>query len=660
MFPRSTGLGVFWLLILTLIGLAPSLVLAADSTATWVAGLDTSYVLDLTYPLCPNATGNTTFSATVIGLPSGSTVIDANVFATIRKPDSSSSDVNFTNDLSGVYTLSYNFDQNGTYFIQAHAYKAPTTKGDVNAYAYLGALDWNVSFVNNAFSIGIGELGTIRNTVTNADGNAVYDVNANTTLYYPAGTAADANTAMSQLSGGEFVYSFFGPTPAGAYTVSSLFQCGNRYAHNGTGTFTVTAPPDTGTGGSSGDSGGSGGGGGGAGGGGGKSAQIVSIEFEPELGKGAPSQMYVTVQNLGTQIRDFLVEYLLTSPSGSTYQNTKIILAVSSYQLTTVIAENAFTPIETGNYTLSAKLKSLNGVVTYDTHEQTYDVKGTHSIVMDVLPSSNKTAVGLSYPFLINLFNAGDFDEENIQIEWYLVDPNGDEYLRSTFNTSMFTQETRSLSYSPFIPLSSLLGTHELVVHLLAYGVTQTQNVMFNVSSPDDYYAQLIADLELRVEQLDDKIDDLQQRGFDVTDVSLTLLDIQLDLSRAKGMLLAGKLEELNPVLLDLSARVTRLGALLDSLEQQSPLLSREGLNMILYIGAALLLALFVWLLFWFLDKEKKERQRRKGEGMLPASPSWLNSLLFVEKSYYSLEERERLKRKPLIGTLVGMMEGET
>lgn len=204
------------------------------------------------------------------------------------------------------------------------------------------------------------------------------------------------------------------------------------------------------------------------------------------------------------------------------------------------------------------------------------------------------------------------------------------------------------------------MGLHQLVVEMYAYNLTQTATVIFTVSSPNDYYSQVISDLELRASQLDEKLDDLSQRGFDTAALNLILLDIQTDIATAKGMLLAGEFDALNDKLIDLSGRITRLAAEVDSLEQQSPLLSREGLTLLLYIGAVLLLGAFAWLLHWLLEKERRERDKRGGVVLVPPSPNWLTSLLRVNNCYILASEREKLKRKPLIDRIIGLMEGES
>ncbi|MFH0969841.1 MAG: hypothetical protein V1776_00035 [Candidatus Diapherotrites archaeon] len=655
---------ILWMVLMGLLcSLSPFVsATAVESTTTWSPHLEAGYIVSLNYTTCPSSTGNHTITASAIGTSFGTTAIDANVFATITKPDNSLADYNFTNDLSGVYTLSYNFDQNGEYFIQAHAYKQGSGSGDINAYVYLGDLNWTTSFLNDGFDINIGALGSIRNTVTNVDGNRVYDINANTTIYYPDGTVADANALMNQLPNGEFVHAIFGPSPAGDYTVSSLFSCGSKYVHNGTGTFTsvetTTTGGTTGTGTVTTSGSGTGGGSGGRGGGGGastaKKAQLLSITFDPPLSKNAPSQLMISVQNLTNIITDYVVMYTITLPDGSITTGKKTIMAVAPFSPTTIVAEAGFIPIMTGDHIVSASLRSINEVILYDTKTITFPVTGEHLLTLDVVPNSIKTALGLSFPFVINLLNSGDFQEKNVEIDWSLFDIGGEEYVQSNFTTTLDIGESKSLSYSPFLPLDAKIGQHSLVVYVTAYGVTQEKTIFFNVQSPNDYYAQVISELELRIDQIDNKLDELKTSGFDVSEETIMLLDVQQELAKVKGMFLAGEYTTLNTKLLDLSAKITKLAAMLDSLEEQAPLLSREGLLLLLYAGIGILLSFFFWLLYarW---KESDKKKGRTPAPMLVHAPPWLPSHIGLAKCYYSKKERAQLRRKPLISRLLGL-----
>ncbi|MDZ4256378.1 MAG: hypothetical protein U1C71_02140, partial [archaeon] len=326
-----------------------------------------------------------------------------------------------------------------------------------------------------------------------------------------------------------------------------------------------------------------------------KRAQILEVFFQPELAKGAPSGMYARVQNLTTLFTDYLLRYTITTPSSYVITGEKPISDLSPFQSTLFLVDPAFTPIEFGMHHLRMELRSASGVVLYDTYDLNMDVRGEHALTFTISAPSEKSALGLSYPFTVNLFNSGDFQEDNVRVDWYVVDAQQLEYGRSATTLSLSAGETRALEYAPFIPLHAGVGIHTVYVNVYAYNTIQSKTVHFGVTTPNEYYAQLLADLEWRADQLEKTIDDMQRRGFDIADARTQLLAIQSDLAQAKGKLLAGDFETLGPLLIDISTRLSRLGALLATLEQQSPLLSREGLTMLLILGVILLLALLIW-----------------------------------------------------------------
>jgi hypothetical protein len=315
------------------------------------------------------------------------------------------------------------------------------------------------------------------------------------------------------------------------------------------------------------------------------------------------------------------------------------------------VLDPAYIPTELGDYSIAVYLKSPNRQVTYASLQKIISVTGTHLLNVDVTAPSLKSAQGLAFPFTISLVNAGDFDEENIQIAWHLMDPQQNTYTESSFSTTITKGNAGSFPYAAFIPLNAPLGLHTLQVEITAYGQMQTREIMFEVSSPNDYYAQVIADLELRADQLGEKLKDLQQRGFDVTEEKSTLLDIQTDLAKAKGTFLAGKFENLNTQLLDISERLTKLASMIDLIGQQAPLLSKNGLIMIGYAAGILLLlalAYYVW--------KRLREQAKKGPlaNPYPRLP-WLMRFMRVDKCYIPLRQRKKQKRKALISRLLGL-----
>ena len=61
----------------------------STTVASWTPAIENAYALDITYNQCPLTLGNHTITATVTGVAFGASILDANVFATITKPDAS-------------------------------------------------------------------------------------------------------------------------------------------------------------------------------------------------------------------------------------------------------------------------------------------------------------------------------------------------------------------------------------------------------------------------------------------------------------------------------------------------------------------------------------------------------------------------------------------
>ena len=364
-----------------------------------------------------------------------------------------------------------------------------------------------------------------------------------------------------------------------------------------------------------------------------------------------PSELSVSIQNLTAAVNDYAIEYVITLPSGTIQTGERSALAVAPYLPTTFVLENGYIPTELGTMTIDVFLKSPNKQATYATLRRTFDVTGTHLLNVDVVAPSLRSAQGLTFPFTIHLMNAGDFDEANVQVAWHIKDPNQLRYSDSTFSTTIAKGESGSFPYAAFIPLNAVLGLHALHVEITAYGQTQTREIMFEVSSPNDYYAQVIADLELRADQLEEKLKDLQQRGFDITDEKSDLLDIQTDLAKAKGTFLAGKFENLNTELLDISERLTKLASMIDLIGQQAPLLSRDGLIIIGYAAGILLLLALAYYLWKRLRENAKKGPLANPYPQIP----WLMRFMRVDKCYIPLRQRKKQKRKALISRLLGL-----
>jgi PGF-pre-PGF domain-containing protein len=257
---------------------------ALNTSTTWVVPNINYLSLSTVEIGCLNSAGNHDINITARLMPANSLDNDASITATITKPNNTTSNISLISAGAGVYTYSYNFDSNGTYKIDITAVDG-SASGTASLYAYVGNFDLNISFLNNNPSYSAGNTGTIRNYVTNIEGNAMTGLSGNTIIYYP-NSSVFATAAMSESGSGVYYYNFTVPSTAGTYSATSSFTCGTNTDSNSAGRFTVSAAPSGETPGGTGGTGGSGGsgGGGGAGGGGAAPLNIERVFFSAAAG----------------------------------------------------------------------------------------------------------------------------------------------------------------------------------------------------------------------------------------------------------------------------------------------------------------------------------------------------------------------------------------
>src|SRR3989344_1071374 len=212
-----------------------------NTTTTWV-------VADINYlSLSPNAIGCLNFigskdiNVTVSLMPFNSLDDDAAVSAIITKPNNSTQDVNFSSLGSGAYGYNYNFDSNGTYKIDFSANDfGSNAVGSASLFAYVGNFDLNISFLNNSSSYTAGATGTVRNYVTNIEGNAMTGLAGSSIIYYPNSSVFASASMTAGSTDGEYYYNFTAPSTNGNYTATSSFTCGTNTDSNSAGRFTVS------------------------------------------------------------------------------------------------------------------------------------------------------------------------------------------------------------------------------------------------------------------------------------------------------------------------------------------------------------------------------------------------------------------------------------
>ncbi len=193
------------------------------------------------------ATGNNALTVTVWKYPESTLDTGATVSATVTKPDESTEGINFASQGDGNYTYTYTFDANGTWKFDVTATHSGYTEGTTESYVYVGDFNLLISFVNNGQDVYDRHTGSVRNLVTNEDGNYFTGITGNTTIYYPNSTAWVSSQSMTESGSGEYYYNFTAPTTLGDYTATSSFTCGANTDSNSQGRFTVVTSCGNGT-----------------------------------------------------------------------------------------------------------------------------------------------------------------------------------------------------------------------------------------------------------------------------------------------------------------------------------------------------------------------------------------------------------------------------
>jgi len=196
------------------------------------------------------ATGDNNITITVSKQPDNLIDENATVAAVVTKPDNSTENINFTKYGTGnqaLYINTYDFDANGTWKISVTATHADYTDGKVEGYVYVGDFNLLISFVNNGQNVEQGAIGSVRNLVTNEDGNVFIGINGTVSINYPSNSVWTSNEAVTESGNGEYYYNFTAPITLGEYTATSNYTCGANTDSNNQGRFSVTSSCGSGT-----------------------------------------------------------------------------------------------------------------------------------------------------------------------------------------------------------------------------------------------------------------------------------------------------------------------------------------------------------------------------------------------------------------------------
>lgn len=530
-----------------------------NSGISWNTSTDSSLTLTLSTTICPASTGVQTLTVRVYGFPSASLITNADVNARIQLPDTTTTDINFTNNGNGTYSYDFNFTQTGTNKIDINA-SAPTfSRIGRTYYVYVQNFSINSIFLNNNTILSSGATGTIRNSVTNSDGNAFVDINGLTTIYYPSGSTFAGNGAMTDLGTGEYIYAFTVPSTSGTYTVASTFSCGSKSDSNSAGRFSVPSSGGTGGTGSTGGIGGETGGGGVSGGGSGRqiSGKILSIDLD-ELKIGVPSKIRARVLNSSNEKTSFYVEMKINQGTLNEFETVELVSQIPKNEEKELEFISQFTPTIAGSHVVTARLLSINKQKEYDKLAKVFDIVGeirfdvaTTCLTQHVLPGTQVDAS-------IFLKNLGNYYEDSV-LEWWVENSNGKIIGKSEYPLALYTNEEKTLAKSVALPSQLELGNYLFKAQLKFREEKKIGSCSFVVEREPEYYGRIAEDLQNKTKELSESLNVYKSQGFDtgklenkLAEINSLVEEIKLLLSENNFSLASEKIEKLKLLLEEL------------------------------------------------------------------------------------------------------------
>ncbi|MDO8537582.1 MAG: hypothetical protein Q7S21_01735 [archaeon] len=495
----------------------------SNSGIVWSTAPDTALILQFSATRCPAATGVQTLTATVYGSPSNSLISNADVNAIVQYPDTTTADINFTNNGNGTYTNDFNFTQTGTYQFDINATRASTTSASRREYIYVQSFNINISFVNNNAQLTAGTTGTIRNNATNDDGNAFVDINGLTTIFYPNGNTFVSNGSMTDLGTGEYTYAFTVPTTSGTYSATSTFSCGSESDSNSAGRFSVPTSGSSGSGSSSSE----GAGGGGASGGGTGSpisGKITSIDLD-ELQIGKASKIRIKVLNLSRIKTSFYVEVKINQGTISEYNETMLASQIAKDEEKEIEFVSKFTPTIAGSHVVTARLLSINKQKEFDKLTKVFDIVGEIRYDVGVVCLSPHALIGTQTDAQILMKNLGNYYED-VFLSWWVEDSKGSLIGLAELPLALNTGEEKTLEKSIALPLNLPIGNYFIKAKMQYRDQARIGSCSFVIERAPEYYARMLEELKIQAEELEKSIEELKSQGFDTQLLEQKLAEI--------------------------------------------------------------------------------------------------------------------------------------
>ncbi len=581
----------FWLITIVFLSSADFAASSNYGDFTWVTQSDTSIIATFTAVRCMDSNGTQDLNVRVIKQPTGKADTNATVTAIVSEADGDTNSITFNNQNDGNYTFTYTFDVNGTYKFQITADNNTTVNDtyDLNDYIYVRDFSINISFLNNNAEYSAGSTVTIRNLVVNDDGNAFNDLNSSIDVFYPNASALHSSQEMTGLGNGEYIFSFIAPSTTGTYSATSTFSCSNESASNSSGRFTVPAaasPQDPG-----------GGGGGGGGGGSVKlKASIKDFSLEP-LELGAPVIVSLSVLNEMMTKKDFLVKLEILKEGKLEFYSEQLVLDVVRKKTEEVIFAEKWVPKIAGTYVATVTLLSSDKKVNYYSETLKLDIEGNLRYDLEIICSKDEITSGLPYYFNIIAYNLGDYYED-VELSWWLEDEKQQKIGFASVPVAITPEKSLTRMVLIFIPTNISPGVYTARTRLVLKDVTRDSFCSFLVRAPEDYYSELLSELEHQIQGLEEDLKTKKEQGVVVDYIVEELNELKEKYLLIKEKVNSAEYADLDRDITDLFAELNDLRDLSEKLEKEAAIDIRAMLFSLQTFLVAIFLITIITLLY--------------------------------------------------------------
>jgi len=548
--------------------------------------------------------GNSDLNATVYKYPESALDTGATVAAVVTKPGGDINVVAFTNNGDGNYAFTYTFDANGAYKFAVGASHSGYDDSNMESYVYVGDFNLLISFLNNNQSVYEQSTGSIRNIVTNQDGNYFTGISGSATIYYPNSSTWLGGQAMSESGGGEYYYNFTAPSTLGTYSATATFTCGANTDSNSMGGFTVATACGNGTcdtwencGTCSADCGscpGGGPGGGGGGGGGGAALEqpsIVGYSFAEAPRVAASTKINIEIFN-PLEKRGFLVSVKIFQTGETGYDEEQYVLDVGTNEKRKLAFEKEYLPRVAGTQTIEIMLFSYDRKTLYDELVETFDIGGKvkYDVIVQCLGDMVKKGGNASAK--ITVLNLGDYYED-VGLTWSVEGPDGRAIGTSSLAMALYTNESKELIRSVKIPRESERGYYQFKAEVDYNGQKTGARCSFLVEEDKEYYEKTLKKNEERLQKLAEEVQGKKEEGYNVLRIEEMIREARIAASIIGGKIERGEFDDLDRDLGELNATIDEIEDAKNSLgAPPSPAFPFSLLDMLVLLALILLIML--------------------------------------------------------------------